>query len=368
MDYEGRLKRVRSRMSSEGVDGFFATNMTNLRYLCGFTGSTASLLIGHDSAWLFTDGRYKVRAKREISGAEAIVYESKAEYPERMKEAAKGFGGKVAFEAGAVTVKARGDSLEPPEGLDRVEGYFDGLELFPTKGWVEELRKIKEPEEIDRIRKAAELTDAAFSYIVEEIEVGKPERELALDLEYHMRRNGADAVSFEPIVAAAENSALPHYSPGGRTIEKGRYLLFDFGCKFEGYCSDLSRTVLIGPADDRHREIYDVVLKAQQVGLDNVKAGVRGDQSHAAAMKVFEDAGFPEAFSHGLGHGVGLEIHEAPALKTGYDDVLEERHVVTVEPGAYFEDWGGVRIEDLVVVGPDGPEILSRARKDLIVL
>jgi Xaa-Pro aminopeptidase len=368
MDYEGRLKRVRSRMSSEGVESFFVTNMVNLRYLSGFTGSTASLLVGPEAAWLFTDGRYKIRAAREVSGADVVVFASKAEYPTKLKEAASGLRGKLAFEAGAVTVKARGESIEPPEGLDRLETYFEGHELVPTKGWVEELRKVKEPEEIDRIRKAAELTDAAFNYIVEEIEVGKPERELALDIEYHMRRNGADAVSFDPIVAAAENSALPHYSPGGRTIEKGRYLLFDIGCKFEGYCSDLTRTVLIGPADDRHREIYDVVLKAQQVGLESVKAGARGDHAHAAVIKVFEDAGFPEAFSHGLGHGVGLEIHEAPNLRTGYEDVLEEGHVVTVEPGAYFEEWGGVRIEDLVVVGPDGPELLSSARKDLIVL
>jgi Xaa-Pro aminopeptidase len=368
MDYEGRINRIRSLMVDEKVDGFFVTNMTSVRYLCGFTGSTGSLLIGHSAAWFFTDGRYKIRAEREVEGAEVVVYPKKEEYPARLKDASRGFESRVSFEAGSVTVRNHAESLEPPEGLNRIEEYFEGLELIPTTRWVEELRKVKELAEVEIIRKAAELADAAFQHILELIEVGKAERDLALELELHMRRNGADGVSFPPIVAAAENSALPHAGASGRTVETGRYLLMDFGCLYQGYCSDLTRTVVIGSADDRHREIYDLVSKAQQVGLASTRAGVRGGEAHSRVADVFEKAGVGEAFSHGLGHGVGLEIHEEPNLKEGYDDLLEDGNVVTIEPGVYFEGWGGVRIEDLTVITSDGLEILSKAPKELIVL
>lgn len=368
MDYEGRLAKLRSRMSAEGLVGFFVTNMVSVRYLCGFTGSTGSLFVGPAEARLFVDGRYVIRARREVGGAEVVPYTSKDEYPQLLADVSKA-ADRIGFEAGHVTVLARGESLEPPDGFDRVERYFDSSELVPNVGWIEELRQFKEPAEIEALSSAAALADEGFNFVIERIEVGMPERELALELEIHMRRKGADGVSFPPIVAAAANSALPHATPGNQPIEKGRYLLLDFGAIYQGYCSDLTRTFLIGPADDRHREVYERVSEAQLAGLEMMRPGVVEGDAHVAALAVFERAGYPEAFSHGLGHGVGLEIHEDhPNLKPGSQGTLEPGHVVTVEPGVYFEEWGGVRIEDLVVITSDGHEVLSKAPKDLIVL
>lgn len=368
MDYEGRLAKLRSRMSSAGLNGFFVTNMVSVRYLCGFTGSTGTLFVGPSEARIFVDGRYVIRAGREVGGAEVVPYTSKDEYPQLLADLGKATD-RIGFEAGHVTVLARGETLEPPDGLDRVTRYFDGSELVPTVGWIEELRQFKEPAEIDALRAAAALADEGFKFIIDRVEVGMPERELALELEVHMRREGADGVSFPPIVAAAANSALPHATPSDQPIEKGRYLLMDFGAIYKGYCSDLTRTVLIGPADDRHRDVYEKVSEAQLAGLQMMKPGIVEGHAFDASMAIFESAGYPEAFSHGLGHGVGLEIHEErPNLKMGFQGRLEPGHVVTVEPGVYFEDWGGVRIEDLVVITADGHEVLSKAPKDLIVL
>jgi Xaa-Pro aminopeptidase len=227
---------------------------------------------------------------------------------------------------------------------------------------------VKGPGELDRIREAARLADEGLAHILERVAEGVSERELALELEFFMRRAGADDVSFDPIVAAAERSALPHARPTERQVEKGRYLLFDLGCIYDGYCSDMTRTVVVGEADDRHREIYDLVARAQQAGLDAVAAGRPTAEVDLAARQVIADAGLADAFGHGLGHGVGIEIHEGPTLRATSPDVLEVGQVITIEPGVYLPGWGGVRIEDLVVVGPDGPEVLSRSSKELQVL
>jgi Xaa-Pro aminopeptidase len=246
--------------------------------------------------------------------------------------------------------------------------YFEGAELVPGEGWVEELRKIKDAEEIASIRAAAELGDEGFAYILERIKPGVREIDLALELEFYLRSKGSEGVSFDPIVAAAERSALPHARPTDRVVEKGRYLLFDFGCVVDGYCSDMTRTVVIGPVDDRHRQVYETVLESQMAGIEAAGPGISCGDVDMVSRRVIEKAGYPEAFMHGLGHGVGLDIHEAPSLKTGFAEQLMPGHVITIEPGAYFEGWGGVRVEDLAVVTEDGLEVLSKAPKDLIVL
>ena len=359
---EARIARLRASAALAGpdaVDAFYVSNLTNVRYLCGFTGSNGSLLVGAGGAWFLTDGRYRAQAPQEVQGAEIEVYSLPDQLGQALKRLQATLGAtRIGFEADHVSVAA----------AERLAAQFPGCELVATSGVVEALRRVKEPEELERIRRAAELADDGITYILSRVRPGISERELAIDLESHMRYQGAEAVSFPSIVAAAERSALPHAHPTGRQVEAGRFLLFDLGCVFEGYCSDLTRTVVVGHADARHREIYSLVAAAQQAGLDALAAGASGAAVDAAARTVIAEAGYGDAFGHSLGHGVGLEIHEAPTLRSTSTDVLQAGHVVTVEPGVYLPGWGGVRIEDLTVVTATGAEALSRSPKDLIVL
>lgn len=362
MDYAGRQARLREKLGADGLEALYVTNLTNIRYLCGFTGTNAFLLVGTEATWFLSDGRYRTQAAQEVESSEVEIYATNDLHEEAfkkilgtptLKEAKK-----VGFESEHFTVA----------GLDSQQPWFEGRELVATKGLVSSLRRVKEPDELALIRTAAEMTDAGLAYILEKVKPGMTERELALDLEFFMRREGAEDVSFEPIVAAAERSALPHAHPTDRLVEKGRFLLFDLGCRYLGYCSDLTRTVVVGPADEKHREIYELVLSAQQVGLDAVRPGTAGVDVDRAAREIFESAGVGDAFDHGLGHGVGLNIHEEPNLSKSSKDTLAAGEVVTVEPGIYFPELGGVRIEDLVVITERGSETLSKSGKELTEL
>ena len=356
MDYPGRIKHLQEDLD---VDALYVSNLTNVRYLCGFTGSSGSLLVAPHAAWFLTDGRYRIQAAGEVVGAEVEVYGLPDQQGATLSRIAGELRARqVGFESDHVSVAS----------AERLKGSFPGCELVGTTELVEALRRVKEPEELDRIREAARLADEGFSYILGQVRPGVSERELAILLESHMRFEGAEAVSFPSIVAAAERSALPHAHPSNREVEAGRFLLFDLGCVVDGYCSDITRTVVIGRADDRHREVYDLVAAAQQAGLDALAPGRTGAEVDKAARDVIAAAGHGEEFGHSLGHGVGLDIHETPVLRSTSADILEAGHVVTVEPGVYIAGWGGVRIEDLTVVTEAGHETLSRSPKELIVL
>lgn len=358
MNYEERVNRVRKRIVEDGTESLYVTNLINIRYLVGFTGSSASLLITPEVVWFFSDGRYRTQASEEVVGAEVEIYAN----PPELKDSIRRVIGpsppeSVGFEAANVTLDSK----------KQIDDFFRGSRLAPTTGIVEKLRRVKEPKELELIRNAAKLADEGFDYILGRTAVGKTEREIALDLEFHMRSNGADAVSFEPIVAASERSALPHARPTARKVENNTFLLFDLGCIVSGYCSDLTRTIVVGSADDRHRDVYEVVSRANEAAISAARAGVRAADVDKAARTIVADK-YPDAFSHGLGHGVGLEIHEQPTLRSTSEDVLEAGEVITIEPGAYFPGWGGVRIEDLAIVTDEGLEILSQSSKALIVI
>ena len=242
------------------------------------------------------------------------------------------------------------------------------VELQRTTDLIEGLRVIKEQEEIEKIRKAVEITDAAFAHILDFIKPGVTEREIALELEFYQKRMGGEKNAFDFIVASGQRSALPHGVASEKVIEKGDFVTLDFGVFYQGYCSDLTRTVVVGEPDEKQREVYELVLKAQLAVIENVKAGMSCKEVDEIARGIIGDAGYRENFGHGLGHGIGLEIHEGPRVSFTSETILQTGMVMTNEPGIYIPGWGGVRIEDDLLITEEGCEVLNKAPKELIIL
>ena len=353
----GRADRVCARLAERELDLLLVTDLTNLRYLTGFTGSNGMAVVGRDVRRFVTDFRYVERAAREVpefdreQGPQDFITALSDGWPEgRLR---------LGFEDDHVSVKrhARLRAAVP-----------DRIELVGAGGLVEAERAVKEPEEIARIRAAAVVADEVYGWLREWGIVGRSEREVALALEHEMRRRGADDPSFASIVASGERSALPHVSPGPDEIARDTLVTLDIGVRLDGYCSDCTRTWATGELPDDLAEAYAVVQRAQAAALAAVRAGPPGREIDAVAREIIERAGHGERFGHGLGHGVGLEVHEAPRLaRTGHDPLMAG-NVVTVEPGVYLPGRGGVRIEDLVVVTEGGADVLTTTTKDLVVV
>lgn len=347
---------MRARLPDLGADGLLVTNLTNVRYLTGFSGTNGQVLVTGDDAIFFTDPRYEARAGELVSGAEVTIY------PARLTDVLGDLLGahgltRLGVEAGSMTLTERDDLVE----------RLGTIEILSTKSVVETLRRTKDASEIAHLRDAVRIGDEALTWVLDRLVPGATERDVALDLEFHMRHAGADDLAFPPIVGSGPLSAHIHHSPSGRAFEKGDLVLLDFGCRSDGYCSDLTRTVVLGSASDEQLELYDLVLRAHLAGIAGVGPNIPGSDVDAAARKVIADAGLVERFGHGLGHGVGLDIHEAPRLHAISEDTLLPGDVVTVEPGVYLPDSGGVRIEDCVLVTQDGAEVLGSAPKDRLL-
>jgi len=350
-----RVARIRERLQAEGADVFLISNPVNRRYITGFTGSAGLVWISSTKQAILTDFRYVEQVKAECPGWELIRIET---YNDALEELIKGENVRsIVFEEEHVTVK------QLREWQDRF-----AVELKGSSGWVEELRMCKTPAEIEHIRRAAQIGDEAFAELLPNIKSGRTEREIALELEYLMRRKGASAMSFAPIVASGPQSALPHARPGERILSYGDFVVMDFGCVVNGYCSDMTRTIVIGEPEERHLLIYDLVLKAQVEAVEAVAPGKTGAEIDAIAREIIAEAGYGDYFGHGLGHSVGLEVHENPRLSKTDQTVLAPGMIVTVEPGVYLPGFGGVRIEDLVVVTEDGHEVLTSSFKELYVV
>jgi Xaa-Pro aminopeptidase len=341
------MNRV-ERLQASLEEPLLVSNLVNLRYLVGFESSNAALLVEPERAQLFSDFRY-AELGRSVEGVEFI--ETKRSLFDALAELIEG---RIGFEADHVTY-ARWETLGK-----------GGLELVPRRGLVEELRAVKDEAELEAVRNAAALTSEAYARFAEERFVGRTERDLAWRLEELFHELGAEAPAFESIVAAGPNGARPHSRPSDREIGAGETVVIDSGAKLDGYCADCTRTFATGPLPERLSEAYAVCLEAQLAGLQAVRAGATGVEADGAARSVIDDAGFGEAFGHGLGHGVGLDVHEAPRLSRESSDTLVADQVVTVEPGIYLEGLGGIRIEDLVIVGQSGAEITTGFTKDLV--
>ncbi|MFN2594885.1 MAG: M24 family metallopeptidase, partial [Actinomycetota bacterium] len=351
-----RAARVLEALTDTECDGLLVTDLTNVRYLSGFSGTNAQMLLTPGSTVFFTDPRYEARAGDLVDAAEVHIYQDRLSdvLSEHLKSANVS---KLGIEADTMTVGE----------LDRLGEQLNGSRLEWTRGIVEGVRRTKDAEEIELLRHAVELSDKAFTWALDRIVPGVTQRELALDLEVKMRQSGADDVSFEPIVGSGIHSAHIHHTPSERAAEKGDLVLIDMGAKYQGYCSDLTRTVVLGPATDDQRRIYELVLEAQATGIRAIKAGASGKDVDAQARAVIDSAGYGDSFGHGLGHGLGLDIHEAPRLHRTSTDTLLASDVVTVEPGIYIPGSGGIRIEDDVVVTETGAEVLGRAPKDTLI-
>jgi Xaa-Pro aminopeptidase len=355
MDVSGRLGRLRGSMSTAGVEALLVTHLTNIRYLTGFTGSAALLAVAPNGATLVTDGRYQDQAPREIeaSGAPVEVGVS-SEAQREMIAAALAGSDRVGLEAEHVSWAAHG----------RYSGtWFPGIELVATNGLVEALRLVKDAGEVARIRAACDIADRALAEVRPRLDEAPTEREFGLELDATMRRFGASDTSFETIVASGPNGAMPHARPGDRRIGRGDLVVIDFGALVDGYCSDMTRTIMVGEPSPTQARMLEVVLASQAAGVGAVRAGAPASDVDAACRAVIDDAGWGDAFTHGTGHGVGLDIHEAPRVARTSDATLAAGQVVTVEPGVYLSEHGGVRIEDTVVVTDDGAEPLTLTPK-----
>ena len=333
------------------------SHLPNVRYLTGFTGSNGQALVGAANSVFLTDGRYQEQSRREVPDLERMTYLQGIEEP--LGEACARLGvRRLGFEAGVMTVRQH----------QQLVAKLPGLELVAVMDAVERQRWVKDDEELALLRSAQGATDQAFEEVMEYLAIGQTERAVALELERLLRRDGADGLAFDSIVAFGENAAEPHHEPSHRMLEEGDVIKLDFGAMWEGYHADMTRTIAFGSPASELKKIHDVVREAQQAGIDAVTAGVAGESVDGAARSVIQDAGYGEYFLHGLGHGVGLEIHEGPRLGRGIDHVLPAGAVVTVEPGIYVPGLGGVRIEDMVEVTDDGCRVLGTSVRDLIEL
>ena len=371
MTISQRRDRLRARLAEAGLDAVLVSDLINVRYLTGFTGSNAALLVRVDDETpvLATDGRYRTQAAQQSPDAEVVI--ERACGPHLVARAAAEKVGRLGFESHVVTVDA----------FSRLrEAAGDRTELVRAAGTVEALREVKDAGEVALLRLACEAADAALRELVDRggLRAGRTEKEVGRELEALMLEHGADGPSFETIVAAGSNSAIPHHRPTDAVLAAGDFVKLDFGALVCGYHSDMTRTFVLSPVADWQREIYELVTTAQRAGRDALGAGVTLKDVDAASRQVIADAGYGDNFSHGLGHGVGLQIHEAPGISAASAGTLLAGSAVTVEPGVYLPDRGGVRIEDTLVVcettaEPAGrrhqnADLLTRFPKELAIL
>jgi Xaa-Pro aminopeptidase len=350
-----RISLLRQKFSAFEIDGLMFLNMNNIRYLSGFTGSDGVLIIGENRTVLLVDGRYITQAKLEVADAEII------EYKDKMKgiiQAVRELDLKyIGFEAGSIVVQM----------YNRLIGELQDEVLVPLGNELKLLRACKDEMEIEFMKRAAEISSAAISALIPEIKSGFSEKDIALQLEMISRKSGADQLAFETIVAFGDNSALPHARPSDRKVRRGDFIVIDFGVKYQGYCSDETCTFVFQELTDEQKNAYQLVQKAHDQAIAAVQAGVAASEIDRCVREVFGEK-YEKYFSHGTGHGVGLEVHEAPRLAADSKDVLEAQMVVTVEPGLYLPGHWGIRIEDTILVKKNSCEKLTKMDKRLIII
>jgi Xaa-Pro aminopeptidase len=364
MDYKLRQNELRKRLGSSNLDGLLVSHLPNIRYLCGFTGSAGLLLVEESGSTFFTDVRYDTQGREEVKGAKVIIarqalFNMFGEFvgARRRKSRAKGW-----------TLGIEADHLTVAERKRLADALPLGIRLRNAPALVEKARMVKDENELGLIREAVKLGASLFDRALKVLRPGMKECELAAEMEYAARRAGAEEMSFPTIIASGARSALPHGRATGQAIAPGGFVVCDFGVILAGYCSDQTRTVWVGAAPEEARHAHESVREAQEAAIAAVRPGISAGEVDAAARKALRRAGLGRYFTHSTGHGVGLEIHEAPRIAAGQREVLKPGMVITIEPGIYFPGKWGVRIEDMVAVSEDGCEVLTPTGKDFLAV
>ena len=352
----GRIDRLRRFLYSLNIFGAVITDMKNVRYFSGFTGSEGTLIVIENSGLFLTDGRYTTQASQEVKAFKTKEYKKKTDgIADAVRELCIG---RVGVESNHMTLSLFGD----------LKDLMSGIELIPIKRDLSELRMIKEDDEIASIKKAIKIAEDSLNEVIPMISPGVSEKEIATELEHAMKLRGSGPLPFPIIAASGDHGAFVHASPGPRKIKSGEFLIIDFGAENQGYASDETVTFMIGEERPREREIYDVIRGAQREGINKVKPGVSVKEVDKVVRDFISDKGFADFFSHGTGHGVGLDVHEPPNISPLGNGLLSPGMVITIEPGIYIPGWGGVRLEDMVLVSEEGPKLLTTFSKSFRVL
>jgi len=352
-----RVKSLIDELEKLKLDGLFVSSLTNIRYLSGFTGSAARLVVLKDGQHFFSDTRYAEQSKKEVGGC--AIHMIKKGYIETIAEQ------KIISEGLRLGIEATDMNLKTYRALLKA---FPKVEWVETESVVEKIAAVKDETEISLLKKAAEITDKTFSEILNDISAGSRERDVAAKLSFLLKKYGADGDSFSPIVASGTHSALPHARPTDKVMAKGEFVVLDFGGVYQGYHADMTRTVAIGEADERMREVYGVVLEAQMAAIKAAKAGMTGHEVDKICRDYITAKGYANQFCHSTGHGIGLEVHTYPLIAITNNEPLLENYAITIEPGVYIPGWGGVRIEDDCYLTAEGCTLLTRSPKELTIL
>jgi len=357
-----RIEETLRKIEKENIDSLLVIRNEkmmgeNVRYISGFSGSSAYVVLSPEHRIFITDDRYTEQAAEECPNFEIVRHGRP--FTKTLNEVVNNLNiKKLGFERNGVTVDL----------FNTLKENLTGIELVSTKEIIEELRAVKDEKELVLMKKAAQITDRTFEHILGFIKMGIKERDIALEMEFYMKKIGSSDLAFNLILVSGKNSSHQHGAPSEKKIEFNDFVTMDFGALYEGYRSDMTRTVVVGRADEKQKDVYSTVKIAQQEGLNKLKAGAKGEEISTHVRKTIEKAGYGDYSSHGLGHGVGLEIHELPYLRTTGETLLQAGNVVTIEPGIYIPDWGGVRIEDTVIIKEEGCEVITKSPKELIVL
>jgi len=351
-----RINKIREILAEKALDAFYVTHIPNIRYLCGFSGSSAYLIITKDKNYFFTDFRYKEQSKAQVKECEIIVNFSPSE---EIKKVINDNGFKnIGFESTHLTVHQ----------LDQLKETFPNVTFTAVPERIEKLTMIKTPEEIAKIQKACDITDRVFTKLLEIIKPGMKENEVSAEISYWHKMYGAEKDSFDPIVASGWRGALPHGMASDKVIESGEMVTLDFGCIYDGFCSDMTRTISVGKPNDEMKKIYDVVLESQVRAVNAAKEGINTKELDNISRNYINEKGYEGKFGHGLGHGLGIEVHEMPSVSQRMDIGVPANVVFTIEPGIYIEGLGGVRIEDDILTKSGGCHVFNSSPKELIII